>query len=230
MGRLLRICPIDVPEHVIQRGNNHQICFTCQQDFIAYVGWLKEYSIKYQVKIHAWVLMTNHVHLLCTPSQPWAVSHMMQDLGRQYVRYFNTSHMRSGTLWEGRYKSCLVQTESYLLKLYRYIELNPVRAGMVTQPADYFWSSYQINAIGKESDLCSPHPLYLSLGETKAVRLQNYRALFSVALDGTEFDEIRSATNKNLAVGDSEFKYQLELLTGRRFHSQKAGRPVGWSK
>jgi len=119
MARLARITPAGVPVHLIQRGNNRQICFASEDDFIAYLGWLKTYAKHYQVHIHAWVLMTNHVHLLCTPQEEGALSDMMQALGRKYVRYFNHQYQRSGTLWEGRYKSCLVQAERYLLKLYR---------------------------------------------------------------------------------------------------------------
>ena len=126
MARLNRICPVGVPQHIIQRGNNRQVCFAGEQDFAAYAVWLKDYSKKYQVDIHAWVLMTNHVHLLCTPRVENAVSSMMQAIGRQYVRYFNFSYKRTGTLWEGRFKSCLVDEESYLLQLYRYIELTPL--------------------------------------------------------------------------------------------------------
>ncbi len=152
------MCPIGIPQHVIQRGNNRQICFAGEEDFAAYANWLKDYSEKYQVEIHAWVLMTNHVHLLCTPRATNVVSLMMQSLGRQYVSYFNFNYQRTGTLWEGRFKSCLVQEDKYLLHLYRYIELNPVRAGMVEQPSDYSWSSYPINALGKKSELCTSHP------------------------------------------------------------------------
>ncbi|GIU31948.1 transposase [Shewanella schlegeliana] len=137
MPRKPRANPIDIPQHIIQRGNNRQACFTSEQDFIAYTGWLKDYAKKFQVEIHAWVFMTNHVHLLCTPREHNAISQMMQSLGRQYVRYFNYTYKRSGTLWEGRYKSCLVQAEDYLLQLYRYIELNPVRANMVDDPCKY---------------------------------------------------------------------------------------------
>ncbi|MDU0356222.1 transposase [Paraglaciecola aquimarina] len=128
MSRLPRICPLDIAQHVIQRGNNRQICFGNEHDFFAYIGGLKEFSVKFEVNIHPWVLMTNHVHLLCTPYKENGVSQMMQAWGRQYVRYFNHSYKRTGTLWEGRFKSCLVEDEVYLLHLYRYIELNPVRA------------------------------------------------------------------------------------------------------
>ncbi|MCL1045424.1 transposase [Shewanella electrodiphila] len=153
MPRKLRVSPIGIPQHVTQRGNNRQACFTSEQDFKAYSGWLKDHAKKFHVEIHAWVFMTNHVHLLCTPLHPNSISQMMQALGRQYVRYFNHTYKRTGTLWEGKFKSCLVQSEDYLIQLYRYIELNPVRANMVTDPAEYPWSSYQINALGKASQL-----------------------------------------------------------------------------
>lgn len=230
MARLSRVCPAGIPQHIIQRGNNRQICFASAQDFAAYVNWLKEYSIKYQVDVHAWVLMTNHVHLLCTPRVVNAVSNMMQALGRSYVQYFNYSYKRTGTLWEGRFKSCLVQEEGYLLQLYRYIELNPVRAGMVEQPSDYGWSSYQINALGKESALCTPHPLYLALGSDLATRQASYRDLFKYHVEGQLLDDIRLAANKGMALGSGHFQAEVESLTGRRMTAKKMGRPVGWRK
>ncbi len=230
MARLSRVCPVGIPQHVIQRGNNRQVCFAGEQDFAAYAGWLKDYANTYQVDIHAWVLMTNHVHLLCTPQTNNAVSHLMQSLGRQYVRYFNSSYRRTGTLWEGRFKSCLVQEETYLLQLYRYIELNPVRAGMVEQPSDYVWSSYPINALGKLSELCTPHSLYLALGREPLERQANYRELFKHHVEGTLLENIRVATNKGLALGCDRFKEDIENLTGRRMRAQKMGRSVGWRK
>jgi len=205
-------------------------CFGAVEDFTAYIGWLKEYSKKYVVDIHAWVLMTNHVHLLCTPQQDGAVSLMMQSVGRRYVQYFNYQYQRSGTLWEGRYKSCLVQAEKYLIEVYRYIELNSVRAKMVEDPSEYVWSSYQINALGKESDLCTPHSKYLRLGSTKDERMKNYRALFSHHVENDLLDEIRSSTNKGMAIGHDRFKDDIEKLTGRRLKAKKVGRPTGWRK
>ena len=216
--------------HVIQRGNNRQVCFADEQDFTAYAGWLKGYSKKYQVDIHAWVLMTNHVHLLCTPRGQNAVSHMMQSLGRHYVRYFNFSYKRTGTLWEGRFKSCLVQEETYLIQLYRYIELNPVRAGIVEQPSDYVWSSYPINALGKVSELCTPHAVYLALGKDANERQASYRELFKHHVDGKLLEDIRLAVNKGMALGSERFKTEIESLSGRRMTAKKMGRPVGWRK
>ena len=230
MARLPRISPVGVPVHLIQRGNNRQACFAAEEDFAAYAGWLKEYSKQFLVDIHAWVMMSNHVHLLCTPQQAGAISSMMQSLGRRYVCYFNYQYRRSGTLWEGRYKSCLVQAEDYLLSVYRYIELNPVRAGMVEDPADYHWSSYQVNALSKESELCTPHEQYLRLGRSQASRQTNYRALFNSYVEGELLSQIRSSLNKGMAIGNDCFKAEIEALTGRRLKPKKVGRPIGWRK
>jgi len=225
MARFTRVSPAGIAQHIIQRGNNRQVCFASEKDMKAYLSWLKEYSQKYQVDVHAWVLMSNHVHLLCTPQAPEAISKMMQALGRMYVRYFNYTYQRSGTLWEGRYKSCLVDSESYLLHLYRYIELNPVRADMVNEPSEYSWSSYSCNGLGKVSALRAPHPIYQSLGKTEKERQREYRALFSAHIDGALLDEIRKSAQKGLALGGEWFTRQIEKLTGKRVTSRKRGRP-----
>ena len=149
MPRRRRICPPGLPVHVVQRGNNRQVCFASDADMKAYANWLHEGSRKFGVDVHAWVFMTNHVHLLLTPHNADAVSRCMQYLGRYYVRYFNYRYHRSGTLFEGRFKSSIVQSHRYLLACQRYIELNPVRAGMVSDPADYTWSSYRAHAFGQ---------------------------------------------------------------------------------
>ena len=230
MVRLSRISPAGVPVHVIQRGNNRQACFVSDEDHSAYAHWLKEYSAKSRVDIHAWVMMTNHVHLLCTPLVEGGISRMMQSLGRRYVQYFNHEYHRSGTLWEGRFKSCLVQNERYLLEVYKYIELNPVRAEMVQEPGEYRWSSYQINGLGKESSLCTPHPEYMSLGRTTTERQKNYRRFFARHVDVELLKEIRTNTQRGMAIGNNQFKEELEVLTGRRLKSKKRGRPVGWRK
>jgi len=225
MARLVRVAPVGVPQHIIQRGNNRQVCFAGEEEMKAYLNWLKEMSKKHHVDVHAWVLMTNHVHLLCTPQEEKAVSRMMQSIGRLYVRYYNYIYQRSGTLWEGRYKSCLVQNERYLLEIYRYIELNPVRANMVDEPSDYSWSSYAINALGMESDLQTPHPEYLALGKTKAERLINYRELFKAHVETELLEEIRASVNKGLALGNERFKTQIESLTNQRVTARKSGQP-----
>lgn len=231
MARLTRFSPVDIPVHIIQRGNNRQVCFVAEEDYESYCEWLWEYSQKYKVDVHAWVLMTNHVHLLCTPRQDNAVSLMMQSLGRRYVRYFNYVYKRSGTLWEGRYKSCLVQEERYLIEVYRYIELNPVRAGMIISPGEYRWSSYASNAEGKSSVLCTPHPVYLALGKNSLERWKSYQSLFNNQVENPKLlQEIRENTNKGLAIGHNKFKDEIEKLTGRRVTTAKRGRPEGWRK
>jgi len=230
MPRKPRVSLAGVAEHVIQRGNNRQAIFACEDDMKAYVTWLKQYSKKYKVAIHAWVLMTNHVHLLCSPANHSGISQMMQSLGRMYVMYFNRTYKRSGTLWEGRYRSCLVQSEKYLLELYRYIELNPVRAGMVQDPSEYSWSSYQCNAMGKRSDLLTAHPNYLAINQDANNRLADYRKLFAGYVESELIEDIRKATNKGLALGNEQFKFKVEALSGRSVIEGKRGRPIGWKK
>lgn len=225
MPRRSRFCPPGIPQHIIQRGNNRQICFCADEDFAAYANWLKEAAQKYQVQIHAWVFMTNHVHLLLTPADEMGVSLMMQKLGRQYVCYFNKTYRRSGTLWEGRFKSCLVQTDEYLLQCYRYIELNPVRANMVNDPAGYVWSSYRCNGLGVASALLTPHESYMALGDSVDERLENYRALFRHHVDEALVTEIRSSINSGLVLGSERFKDEVEGNLGQRARRGTAGRP-----
>jgi len=223
MARLPRICLPGIPQHVVQRGNNRQACFGSEEDFVAYAHWLEEAANKYQVAIHAWVFMTNHVHLLMTPTTEDGISKMMQALGRQYVRYFNFTYKRSGTLWEGRYKSCVVDAENYLLMCQRYIELNPVRANMVEHPADYKWSSYVSNGSGKKTALWTPHPVYISLGNTIEERTRCYRETFKGHLDNQILGQIRNLTNQGMALGSERFKQEIERLSGRRVFTYKRG-------
>lgn len=178
MARKLRKIDVGIPLHVIQRGNNRANCFRSHIDFATYINWLNEYRLKYEVDIHAWALMSNHVHLLCTPRKNNSVSQLMHSLGARYVRYFNLKYERTGTLWEGRFKSFPVYCDLYLLTLYRYIELNPVNAGIVDSPEEYEWSSYKPNALGVSSKLITPHFKYLELDQSRAVRLEKYRDLF----------------------------------------------------
>lgn len=223
MARLPRICLPGIPQHVVQRGNNRQACFGSDEDFAAYAHWLGEYAEKYQVAVHAWVFMTNHVHLLLTPETEGGVSRLMQSLGRKYVRYFNYTYQRSGTLWEGRFKSCVVDAESYLLTCQRYIELNPVRAGMVEAPEEYPWSSFHANGLGRRADLWTPHPVYRQLGKTAAERATVYRELFRGHLEPEALKAIRDASNSGMALGNDRFKREIEQLSGRRAVPQKRG-------
>jgi putative transposase len=169
--------------------------------------------------------MTNHAHLLATPSIPDGVSRLMQDIGREYVRYVNKTYRRSGTLWEGRFKSSLVDSEAYCLVCHRYIELNPVRAGMVDDLADYRWSSYATNALGKESSLHTPHALWLSLGSDTDSRCRAYRALFSESLPESVLEEIRYDNRKGLPLGRPIFKCLVESQLQIKLGTGKVGRP-----
>ncbi len=216
MARLPRLNLPDIPQHVVQRGNNRQVCFFAEQDYCVYLDKLKEYAKRYKVDVHAFVLMTNHVHLLLTPSTEKGVSQVMQALGRYYVRYVNATYSRTGTLWEGRYKSTLVDSEHYFLLVSRYIELNPVRANMVEHAVEYPWSSYQHNGIGKPIELITCHPSYLALGASPNERQVAYRALFKQRMPELTLKEIRDATNKAWVLGENRFKAQIEQQTGRR--------------
>jgi putative transposase len=173
----------NVPLHIIQRGNNRQACFYADEDYRKYLEWLQEYAAKTGCLVHAYVLMTNHVHLLVSVADGGSAGRLMKALGQRYVQYVNRSYKRSGTLWEGRFRSCLTQEEAYLLTCQRYIELNPVRAGMVDHPAEYPWSSYRANAQGEADALVKPHSLYEALGCDAARREAAYRELFRYELE-----------------------------------------------
>lgn len=225
MPRRARLAVAGIPWHIIQRGNNRSTCFFAEQDHRYYLKTLTEQSALHGCNIHAYCLMTNHVHLLLTPDTAEAPSLMMKNLGQRYVQYVNATYGRSGTLWEGRFKSCLAQDEGYALCCYRYIELNPVRAGMVENPGDYYWSSFRCNALGTSSELLSPHSHYLALGKTKVDRCRKYVELVSHQLMEDEISEIRLATQGNHAIGSESFINELTSKLGRRVTRGKAGRP-----
>jgi putative transposase len=166
MPRKPRFQLAGIPQHVIQRGNNREACFRSESDYRRYLDDLAASAEKYTCRIHAYVLMTNHVHLLVTPEHAPGIGEMMQALGRRYVHYINKTYRRTGTLWEGRYKASLIDSEAYFLTCMRYIELNPVRAQMVAHPGEYQWSSYCAAAQGRAGALLSPHPIYIELGTT----------------------------------------------------------------
>lgn len=180
---------------------------------------------KHECELHAFVLMTNHVHLLITPRIPDGVSLVIRDLGRDYVRTINKIHRRSGTMWEGRFKSSLVHNDSYCLACHRYIELNPVRAGMVQHPADYAWSSFRFNALNEESLYITPHETWLSLGRNDVDRRLTYLSLFDATLDQAKFDDIRFGIQKSLPVGNDRFKQEIENTLSLKLGSGKVGRP-----
>ena len=225
MSRKPRFNISGVPQHVIQRGHNREPCFFAVDDYCRYCTDLQETAAKNQVAIHAYVLMTNHVHLLATPAQPYGITHMMQDLGRKYVRYINHTYRRTGSLWEGRFKASLIDSEAYLFICMRYIEMNPVRAGMVTHPAEYRWSSYAANAQGKADKLITSHPLYLQLAQDASQQNFAYRELFDQCLDKSEVHAIREALRQELVLGRDDFKDKIEVMLKRQTRPGIPGRP-----
>jgi putative transposase len=211
---------------VIQRGNNREAIFFAVDDYARYHDLLAEAAARYGCAIHAYVLMSNHVHLLATPGDADSLPRMMQLLGRRYVRHVNAAQRRSGTLWEGRYRAAPIDGTTYLLACCRYIELNPVRAGMVRRPRDYKWSSYRAHAQGAADALASDHPLYRALGRTKAERRTAYRSLFRARLDDGFVAALRHATNGGWALGDEPFKQRIAKAAGRRAEPLPLGRPA----
>lgn len=225
MARLPRFAIPDQPQHIIQRGNNRQAIFAAEADYQFFREALIEAANEQGLAVHAYVFMTNHVHLLASPETGQAIGKVFQSLGRRYVRYFNVAYGRSGTLWEGRYRATVVDSERYLLTLMRYIELNPVRAGMVSEPGKYPWSSHRHNALGMAADWLRPHAEYLKLGQDATERQCAYRALFSTAITEAELAEIRDCSHKGWALGGERFKERMERLGGRPASSQGVGRP-----
>ncbi len=225
MPRRPRVHLDGVPLHIVQRGHNREPCFFGEEDYLSYLHWLGEALEEYRCALHAYVLMTNHVHLLLTPKQAAAVPRLVISLGRRYVQYVNRSYRRSGTLWDSRYKSSPIQAQTYLLACQRYIELNPVRAAMVDDPAHYRWSSYRANGLGKVDSRLIPHSVYRSLGDSGKERQGAYRALFRAPLDRAVIDDIRLALNQNQPLGNERFYARIEKMTGVRREARPRGRP-----
>ncbi len=225
MARLPRLTLPDYPHHIIQRGNNRQAIFNTSADYLYFLELLHENARKFGVSIHAYVLMGNHFHLLATPQTDTGLPQMMQAVGRRYVRYFNDSRGRSGTLWEGRYRSTLIQTESYLLACMAYIDLNPVRAGLVTEARNYPWSSHG-HYVGLRSDrLVTPHALFWALGNTPFAREAAYAELVQAGVTGDQQAALTRSALSGWALGDADFVAELQKRTERRVKQAQAGRP-----
>ncbi len=209
MARKLRLDVPGCPQHVIQRGNNRSLCFFDDSDCMAYLDFLGRALAKSGCSLHAYVLMTNHVHLLVTSRREGGIGTMMQSLGRRYVRYFNRQYHRTGTLWEGRFKSSIIESDRYLLACYRYIESNPVRAGMVLDAGHYFWSSFRHHANERRDPLIEDHDLFLMLGKTPEQRASRYKKLFEDPLDERSLRQIRNTANSGKVLGSAEFSRQI---------------------
>ena len=221
-----------LPYHIVQRGNNREACFVEPENYLFYLELWQECAKRYGVSIHAWCLMTNHVHFLVTPVEAESISFTTKVIGSRYAQYFNKTYRRTGTLWEGRHKSSLVQNDRYLLACSRYIELNPVAANMVSKPEQYQWSSYMCNAWGTNGFL-QPHDEYMRLGGNAEARCQAYRELFRHALTGEDVHKIEHAMQHNQPLGDNRFRCQIEQQYGIEFGRSTRGRPCkrdDWSK
>lgn len=227
MPRRPRIKLADVPQHLVQRGVNREPCFFAEEDCHCYLHWLQEAAADWRCAIHAYALMTNHVHLLVTSRTTEGPAKLMQSIGRRYVQYINRHYKRSGTLWEGRYKSSAVQAEEYLLACQRYIELNPVRADMVADPGQFRWTSYRRHAFGQADPIVTPHPLYLTLGRSQEARQSAYRALFRSQLDEAALADIRLAIAQGQPLGNDRFREAVCAATGVRQLLPRRGRPAG---
>ena len=213
-----------VPWHIVQRANNRSDCFRRAGDGQYFLDTLDELSGTFDCAIHAYVLMANHIHLLLTPGHADRAPRLMKQLRERYTRYFNRVHERAGGLWEGRYRSCVTQQEDYLLACHRYIEMNPVRAGIAEQPGDYRWSSFRCNAEGESDPVITPHAVYLELGGTEEARREAYRALFLSAADERCVAAIRKATSSNAILGDRSFLETVEAGLGRGVRHGNPGR------
>jgi putative transposase len=216
MPRPLRICLPGLTLHVVHRGNNRQRTFHSDDDFRLYLELLVHACRRYETQTHAYVLMSNHVHLLMTSKHATGVSRTMQMVGSNFVRAVNEKHARTGTLWEGRFKSSPIDAESYCLACYRYIELNPVRAGMVSTPADYRWSSYLENTGQRTPRVTVPHPSFLALAATDAERIEKYRGIVKMRLPTRTLESIRQGARKGTPVGNERFIQRLAARAGKR--------------
>lgn len=214
-----------IPQHIVQRGNNRLPCFLDDDDRQRYLQCLRQGLARFDCRLHAYVLMSNHVHLLLTPGSTGAVSRLMHAFARNYTGLFNGRHGRTGTLWEGRFKACLVDSGSYFLACSRYIELNPVRAWMTAQPGEYSWSSHGANAGYREDLLLVPHPEYLALGVDRPTRAAAYRTLFADAPGDDMVAEIRAHLQQQKALGSDRFQAWVETRTGKFAGLRRPGRP-----
>ncbi len=221
MSRFPRPVIVNVPLHIVQRGNNRDPCFFSREDYRTYLGMLEDAGKESSCVVHAYVLMPNHVHLLASPQSANAPAGMMKRLGQRYVQFINRKYGRVGTLWQGRYHSSLVDTERYFLACQRYIELNPVRAGLVEHPVAYDWSSYRVHAHGKKSGIVVPHEIYNGLGSEPIERASCYRALFNEAIPQPFLDQFRQATNSNGICGSTHFSDRIGAALGRNFFTQR---------
>jgi REP-associated tyrosine transposase len=223
MPRQPRLILPGVAVHIIQRGNNRVACFSGDDDYLVYLAHLRQLCAKFECGVHAYCLMTNHVHLLLTPTITAACTALMRELGQRYVQYFNRRYDRSGTLWEGRFRSCPTQSTHYVLACYRYIELNPVRACMVDHPSGYLWSSYAVNSGMRGDPMVTPHPEFDALGENPHARYAAYRRMVEDGVEVGLLATIRNATNGGYPLCSDSFKSEVISPLGRKLERRRPG-------
>lgn len=225
MSRKPRIILPNVPVKLIQETTNNEQCFYRAEDHLYYLKGLQKYAQESGCAVHAYVLMPNHIRLLVTPADVWSVAHLMKHQGQMYTLYVNRVYQRKGSLWDGRFRSCVMDQENYLLVCQRFIEMSPVFSGLVSDHGEYPWSSYRANAYGEKSRLVEPHSQYLMLGSTANQRQAAYRKIFKEDLRLETIQKIQKAANGNYALGDKEFIQKVAHILGRRVTPGKAGRP-----
>ena len=225
MARLPRLTLAGYPHHIIQRGNNRQAIFATVADYQHLLALFEENAKKFEVDVHAYVLMTNHFHLLATPQTDTSLPLLMQAVGRSYVRYFNDRQSRSGSLWEGRYRSTLIETDRYLLACMAYIDLNPVRAGLVNEAHDYAWSSHGFYVGVRSDKLITPHSLFWDLANTPFGREVAYADLVRSGVSADQHSALTRSALAGWALGDPDFVAELQKRTDRRVNKVKVGRP-----
>ena len=225
MPRPPRLDLAGIPQHIVQRGVDRRPCFVLEIHYRQYLEHLLELSKRFDCEVHAYVLMCNHVHLLATPAESGGIGRLMQALGRRYVGFFNFSMGRTGTLWEGRFKSCLVDNDAYVMRCYRYIELNPVRAGITASAGEFRWTSFHRNGLGRADPLVTPHADYLGLGSNDSERAVAYASMLACGCAPSEADEIRLMTSRQRAFGNRHFQEELAARHERAMGFVKRGRP-----
>ncbi len=225
MPRRLRLYRPGIPVHIVQRGHNRSACFFTHENYCRYKTALREALWRYGGALHAYCLMTNHVHLLISPAEADSISRIVQHTGRDYVQYINRTYQRSGTLWEGRHKGSLIEADTYLLTCYRYIERNPVAAYLVLSPEEYPWSSYRYNAMGISDSLITEHPLYQQIGSSEGERRARYRDLFQCPPEQNDIAKLRECLSANRILGSEAFRQQVGMFLGQPTGHTKPGRP-----
>ena len=227
MARLPRYSIVNQPQHIILKGLEGRRLYFEEQDYQYFHDCLDAAAYNYHLKLHAYVLMPDHVHILATPANTDSVSRTVQSIGRNYVQYYNESYASSGTLWESRYRATVIEAKTYLLACSQYIEMNPVRAGLVKKPQEYRWSSYAHNALARADEMFTDAPQYRRLGPNHKERARAYRARFKNPLSGELVEQLTASAMKGWALGDSKFIRKIEALSGRRASQLPRGRPRG---